>query len=300
MKRQEFLSQLHRAYEPRSYLEIGTAAGRSLSLSRTRTIAVDPAFKITSEIRCDVELIRATSDDFFAGDGKLAHFPGGRIDLAFVDGLHLFEFALRDFMNVERHAHWASVIAVDDVLPRNVREPSRNRDGMVAWTGDVFKLVVVLRRYRPDLLLLLVDTEPTGVLIVLGADPENRVLADRYEQIVAEHVYPDPQRVPNSVLRREGAVEPAAVVRSGLWTTLREARDSGLDRDESWGRVARAAGAIAPARVREVTPEQLRPRSAAKTGRPAPGSKRKLAAIRRRLRPVRRRLVEARAAFRDR
>ena len=56
------------------------------------------------------------------------HYRGGtRLDLVFVDGMHLFEFALRDFMNVERHADWWSVIVFDDILPRDVDEAARER-----------------------------------------------------------------------------------------------------------------------------------------------------------------------------
>ena len=31
-----------------------------------------------------------------------------------------------------------------------------------AWTGDVYSVVEVLARYRPDLSVVLVNTEPTG------------------------------------------------------------------------------------------------------------------------------------------
>ena len=31
--------------------------------------------------------------------------------------MHLSEFALRDFVNVERHADWTAAIVFDDILP---------------------------------------------------------------------------------------------------------------------------------------------------------------------------------------
>ena len=39
------------------------------------------------------------------------------MDFAFIDGMHLFEFALRDFMNLERHCTPQSVIMVHDCYP---------------------------------------------------------------------------------------------------------------------------------------------------------------------------------------
>lgn len=283
MTRQDFLREVHRAYQPTSYFEIGIGTGRSLGLSRTRTIAVDPAFKIKSEIRCDVQLVKATSDDFFARDEPLTHFREGRIDFAFVDGLHLFEFALRDFMNVERHAAWTSVIVIDDVLPRSVAEASRERS-TTAWAGDVFKLPDVLGVYRPDLCVLPLDTDPTGVLLVLGADPENKVLEKRYDEIVEKYVQPDPQPVPAAVLRRDTAVDPASIIDSDLWTQLRDARESGFSREAGWDDIRRAAErATRPAKRRQLTSNALRPL-------PPTLSDRALAAVRRRLQPVRKEL----------
>jgi hypothetical protein len=290
----ELLGEVHRAYRPRSYLEIGVNTGRSLALSRTLTIAVDPAFKITAEVQCDLRLVKATSDEFFAQDDALARFPDGRIDLAFIDGLHLIEFALRDFMNVERHSDWTSVIVLDDVLPRNVGEAARERGGRIAWAGDVFKLAEVLGRYRPDLLVLPLDTDPTGVLLVLGADRESQVLQDHYDEIVAEYVYPDPQRVPEVVLRRETAIEPASIAHSEIWTELRRARESGLSRHEGWSELLRSVKATARrAAPRDLSPAIEPPRADparnATIDRPPGPETRALGAVRRRLRPVRRR-----------
>ncbi|MEU5366806.1 class I SAM-dependent methyltransferase [Streptomyces sp. NPDC005925] len=253
MKRHEFLRELHKASANRNYLEIGVNDGRSLRLSRVPSIAVDPAFKVVSEIKCDVHLVRATSDDFFARDNPLQHLKGGRhpwrnlrrgrrplghwrrttLDLSFIDGMHLFEYALRDFINVERHSDWGSVIVFDDMLPRNVDEAARDRH-TGAWTGDVYKLAEVLARYRTDLVTVQVDTEPTGQLVVFGADPANTVLKDKYEEIIEEYVVPDPQKVPEAILERVGAVPPEELLQAGFWGRLVRARTRGLPRSRGW------------------------------------------------------------------
>lgn len=244
MRRHDFLRALHDQVAPRTYLEIGVSDGRSLTLSRVPTIAIDPAFKITSGLRCDLHLVKATSDDFFARPDPIRHFRGGRnpwrnfrharpilgawrgsavVDLAFIDGMHLFEFALRDFMNVERHAAWNSVIVLDDMLPRNVDEAARERHTK-DWTGDVFRVTDVLRRYRPDLVTILVDTAPTGLLVVLGADPASTVLRGAYDRIIEAEIRPDPQVVGDDILGRTDAVDPVRLLASPFWRELARSR----------------------------------------------------------------------------
>ncbi|GHH00443.1 class I SAM-dependent methyltransferase [Streptomyces lanatus] len=253
MKRHEFLKELHKVSGNRNYLEIGVNDGRSLRISRVPTVAVDPAFKVVTEIRCDVHLVKATSDDFFARDNPFVHLKGGRhplrnlrrgraplgywrrpvVDLSFIDGMHLFEYALRDFMNIERYSDWTSVIVFDDMLPRNVDEAARDRH-TGAWTGDVYKVAEILARYRPDLVTVLVDTQPTGQLVVFGADRRNSVLRDRYDEIIAEYDVPDPQKVPETILDRAGAVAPEALVGAGFWRSLSRARTLGIRRSRGW------------------------------------------------------------------
>jgi hypothetical protein len=252
VNRHDFLRHLHRVYRPRNYLEIGVNDGRSLALSRVPSVAVDPAFRVVTDISCDVHLVRATSDDFFARKDPLLHLRNGRnpfralarrdplnvlggdpkLELSFIDGMHLFEYALRDFMNVEKHSRWSSVIVLDDMLPRDVDEAARDRHTKY-WTGDVYKVVQVLRRYRPDLVVVEVDTEPTGVVAVFGADPENNVLKNEYDKIIEEFVVPDPQDVPEEVLVRKNAVRPETLLRADFWPALARARNLHRSRSRS-------------------------------------------------------------------
>ena len=230
MSRHEFLQGLHETTRPRTYLEIGIRTGNSLALSRTRSIAVDPFFTIDKPIHCDVQLIKATSDDFFAGDAPLAHFDGVPVDLAFIDGMHLSEFALRDFINSEPCMADTGVVVFDDVLPRNGLEAARDRK-TESWAGDVYKVVEILRRRRPDLVVLLVNTANTGTAVVVGVDQASTILKDAYPEEEQYLQRPDPQLPPQEYLDRSIAIEPDILLESPVWEQLVAIRNSGDSAD---------------------------------------------------------------------
>ena len=228
--RHELMRGLHEKIRPRTYLEIGIQQGTSMALSRARSIGVDPRFKVDKPIHCDVQLVKAASDDFFAGDDPLRHFDGVPIDLAFIDGMHLSEFALRDFINTEPLMADTGVVVLDDVLPRNGLEAARDRKTN-DWTGDVFKAVEILRRRRPDLVVLLVNTAPTGTAVVVGVDQASTILMHVYEEELDYLLWPDPQTPPQEYLDRSIAVEPDVLLASGVWEKLVAHRDSGASAD---------------------------------------------------------------------
>jgi Methyltransferase domain len=236
MTRHELLGLLHQKMQPRTYLEIGIRTGNSMALSRTRSIGVDPYFKIDKPIRCDVQLIKATSDDVFAGDDPLAHFGGVPVDLAFIDGMHLSEFALRDFINIEPFMADTGVIVIDDVLPRNGLEAARDRK-TEPWTGDVYKVIEILRRRRPDLVVLLINTAPTGTAVVVGVDQASTILRDSYAAEEHYLLQPDPQTPPQEYMDRSIATEPDVLLASGVWSQLASIRESRMSADlrELWG-----------------------------------------------------------------
>ncbi|MEN0086567.1 MAG: class I SAM-dependent methyltransferase [Leifsonia sp.] len=219
LSRHEFLAGLHAALRPRSYLEIGVDDGRSLTLSTAKTIGVDPAFHITNPLHADLLLARDTSDDFFASGRAKKHLDGVPLDLAFIDGMHLAEFAYRDFLNVERLTSPTSIIVLDDMMPRSVHEAARDRY-TDSWAGDVYKVVELLRAERPDLVVIPVNTAPTGVVLVARLDPSSRVLAERYDALLPTLQAADPQQVPEHVLRRTLAVDGKDLLAWDGWETL--------------------------------------------------------------------------------
>jgi len=220
------LAGLHEQLRPRTYFEIGVDLGNSLAQSRTTSIGVDPAYTIKAPIHCDVQIFRTTSDDFFATDGAFDHFGGRPVELAFIDGMHLAEFVLRDFMNTEKHMSPGGVVILDDMLPRNSLEAYRIRRTR-GWTGDVYKVHEVLATYRPDLTLIPISTYPTGSYMVVGLDPTSTVLDDHYAEIEPTLTHPDPQVVPQEWLERRTAVDAEAVLGLDVWKQLADLHHTG-------------------------------------------------------------------------
>ena len=126
-----------------------------------------------------------SSDKFFSRYRPSELF-GCPIDMAFLDGMHLLEFILRDFIQVEKHSRRNSLIIMHDCIPADANMTSRIHELGTAWTGDVWKILLVLAKYRPDLKIQVLDLPPTGVVICTNLDPRSRVLEDTYHEILEE------------------------------------------------------------------------------------------------------------------
>lgn len=191
MEHYHVLRHAHTMLNPRTYLEIGVSSGKSLSMSGADTVAigVDPLTGVQDQQLfispvCVPHLFKLTSNDFFA-QGHLGRlFPKGKLDMAFIDGLHLFEQALMDFVNLEQYATENSVIFIHDCLPVNAAVATRKRDTLV-WTGDVWKMIPCLKTLRPDLEIITLPVSPSGLALVRKLDPASRLLATQFDSIVA-------------------------------------------------------------------------------------------------------------------
>ena len=77
--------------------------------------------------------------------------------------MHLFEYLLRDFMNTEAASDPKGVIMMHDLVPHDLAMTTRDLSAIRgAWTGDVWKLLPILQRWRPDLTLTMLNLRPTG------------------------------------------------------------------------------------------------------------------------------------------
>jgi hypothetical protein len=98
---------------------------------------------------------------------------GKSLGIGFIDGLHLFEQALKDFINLEKYCGPRSVILLHDTMPLDEATQSRATDTQF-HTGDVD--------------IFTIATPWTGLTVVTGLDPLADQLADRYDEAVARFI----------------------------------------------------------------------------------------------------------------
>jgi hypothetical protein len=195
----EFMSLLSQKRSVKRYFEVGVNEGKLMSFIHADiAVGVDPEFVLTSNVaanKSETHLIRKTSDRFFQ-DIDFHQKYGGPPELCFLDGYHTFEFLLRDFMNTEAICSSTSLICMHDCLPLDeimaIRRMSTWMAATIgtkyqgAWTGDVWKVIPILQRYRPNLRLVMASAPPTGVVCVTNLDPTDTTLRANYLDIVKE------------------------------------------------------------------------------------------------------------------
>ena len=218
----QVLATIHAAFQPTAYLEIGVRHGHSLALAKCPAIGIDPSPDLTISLPASTQIEVMSSDAFFRSEDRRR--AASAADLIFIDGLHHFEYVLRDFMNVERIAPQGALIIIDDVLPNHPAQADRTRRTQV-WTGDVWKMEACLNRWRPDLFTCRLDTSPSGMLLVGGIDPTNFILWQNYNSIV--RAASEIEDFPEALSDRSGTLCPTSPAFSALLTAWRAARDAG-------------------------------------------------------------------------
>lgn len=181
------LARIHEYLKPATYLEIGVDQGRSFEIVRPETLAlgVDPNPRLRKPLGPRQWVFAQTSDEFFEQRDVIAELDGRTLDLAFIDGMHQFEFALRDFINIEKCCSADSIILIHDVYPIDATSAARERASWF-WSGDIWRLILMLNKYRPDLSVNVIAARPTGLAVVQNLEPHSRVLAERQREIIDE------------------------------------------------------------------------------------------------------------------
>ena len=120
-----------------------------------------------------------TSDVFFKKNSKLFFYK--KIDVAFVDGLHTYEQALKDIENCLKYLEDGGVIVVHDCNPLSRASVCRSQDEAQktegwngSWNGDVWKTIAHLRSVRDDLNIFVLNTDH-GLGIIRKSGLENKL-----------------------------------------------------------------------------------------------------------------------------
>ncbi len=184
-----YLKQVHRKLAPATYVEIGIRKGESMLLAspETQVIGIDPQPQITGNLPKNFAIYPVTSDLFFQKYDLQKELNDLALDLAFIDGMHLFEYVLSDFINIEKNADTSTIVLIHDCLPIDAVTSQRERESNV-WTGDVWKITFCLLKYRPDLRISLMDAKPSGLAMISNLDPDNSLLEKQKETIKNKYI----------------------------------------------------------------------------------------------------------------
>jgi hypothetical protein len=140
------------------YLEIGLEFGytfKDVQASVRWGVDPNPQFDI-KHLPPNTHVAVMTSDEFFK-----AIDPGVLFDVVFLDGLHTFRQTYRDLVSALRVCP-QGVILIDDVVPSDEvsaipdQEESfseRSRRGLTGypWHGDVFRVLLCIKKHHPEL-----------------------------------------------------------------------------------------------------------------------------------------------------
>jgi Methyltransferase domain len=189
MNRLHILQTLMREKNLNHYLEIGVFnAHIFFRIKSNFKTAVDPEFQfdwlrkagksILNPTNFFAHYFEKTSDDFFQQDAPEL-FRKKKIEISLIDGMHEYEFALRDIENTLFYSSENVVIVVHDCNPKapEAEVPfadwkARNFTG--TWNGDVWKAILHLRSLRHDVNAFVLDTDH-GLGIITRQKPENRL-----------------------------------------------------------------------------------------------------------------------------
>lgn len=189
MNRLEIIQTLMQKKNLKNYLEIGVFNGHIFFRIRSNfKLAVDPEFRFTNMRKWGKTLLNPynlynqyfskTSDAFFSEDAPRV-IKNKKIDIALIDGMHEYDYALRDVENTLQYLSDDGVIIMHDCNPLTKQAASsfkewEERKFADTWNGDVWKVILHMQSLRNDVNAFTLDCDQ-GLGIITKGKPERQL-----------------------------------------------------------------------------------------------------------------------------
>jgi hypothetical protein len=187
MDREKVILTLMKQKKLSNYLEIGVFNGHIFfRVKSSFKIAVDPEFRFDwlrktgklflNPLNIFNKYYQKTSDEFFTEDAPEL-LSDRKLELALIDGMHEYSYALHDVENCLNYLTDHGVIVLHDCNPQ-VKEDAvtfeewKARNFTGTWNGDVWRTILHLRSLRNDINVFTLDCDH-GLGVVTFGKPEN-------------------------------------------------------------------------------------------------------------------------------
>ena len=77
------------------------------------------------------------------------------------------------------------MILIHDCYPLDELSAARKRSTDF-WSGDIWRLIMILKKYRPDLSVHTIATRPTGLGVIFNLDAPSTVLGHNLPNLISE------------------------------------------------------------------------------------------------------------------
>jgi len=149
--RVDVINKILKYNKGKSYLEIGVRRGETIAqIEASNRIGVDPNLQLDriailkSKGNLDgVEFLEIPSDRFFQENTRT-------FDVIFIDGLHLYEQAIKDILNALNVLNEGGYIVVHDCNPMTEKAADRKQAKGI-WSGDVWKSIYDIKINYPEI-----------------------------------------------------------------------------------------------------------------------------------------------------
>lgn len=182
----ELLKYMFNRLQPKMFITIGDRASYVQCVPQPILgLGIDPwPLMSLKSLAPNQQVYPVTSDYFFHSPYMIKELHP---DIVMITGFHRFEQVLRDIMFAEKLCNNKSVIMINNTAPLSPDDIDRaDITASAHQTGDVFKVIPIFKKYRPEVKVSTLIDVDKGVTIFENLDESSHILQHALVEAVGD------------------------------------------------------------------------------------------------------------------